>query len=281
MPTYTTHFTLAKPLVNDATDQDLWGGELNDDMDTIDSALWTAQQFVTRAVTTTDSATTADKKKLLLCDATSAAFTETLPAAASAGDGFTIAIKKTDATAHAVTIDGNGSETIDGSLTLALSSQNDSVILVCNGSNWYSIARDPVVIPDASDTVKGIIEIATSAEVLAASSTVLAVTPGRMADHYGVAKGMVKFSGTTGTLSTKQGNVSSTSRTGTGAYTITLSGSLSEIYVTLSWKAPTRTNSYMVDVQSASGTTITLQSQVQSAGAADVTDITAVIFGVA
>lgn len=39
MPTFTTNYNLAKPLVNDATDQDLWGGELNDDMDIIDSTM--------------------------------------------------------------------------------------------------------------------------------------------------------------------------------------------------------------------------------------------------
>ena len=39
-PTYTTHYNLSKPLVNDPTDEDLWGGYLNDDMDTIDAALY-------------------------------------------------------------------------------------------------------------------------------------------------------------------------------------------------------------------------------------------------
>jgi len=39
MPTYTTNYGLAKPLVNSAVDQDLWGGELNTNMDTIDTTL--------------------------------------------------------------------------------------------------------------------------------------------------------------------------------------------------------------------------------------------------
>lgn len=39
MPSYTTNYNLNKPLVNDPTDQDLWGGYLNDNMDTIDAAL--------------------------------------------------------------------------------------------------------------------------------------------------------------------------------------------------------------------------------------------------
>lgn len=39
MPTYTTYYNLAKPLVNSAVDQDLWGGELNSDMDIIDTTM--------------------------------------------------------------------------------------------------------------------------------------------------------------------------------------------------------------------------------------------------
>lgn len=39
MPTFTPNYHLAKPLVNNATDQDLWGGELNDDMDIIDTTM--------------------------------------------------------------------------------------------------------------------------------------------------------------------------------------------------------------------------------------------------
>lgn len=37
MPIYTPNFNLAKPLVGDPTDQNLWGGELNTNMDNIDS----------------------------------------------------------------------------------------------------------------------------------------------------------------------------------------------------------------------------------------------------
>lgn len=39
MPTYTTNYNLAKPLVNDPVDEDLWGGYLNTDMDTIDTTM--------------------------------------------------------------------------------------------------------------------------------------------------------------------------------------------------------------------------------------------------
>ena len=39
MPNTTTNYALYKPLVNDATDEDLWGGYLNDSMDLIDTQM--------------------------------------------------------------------------------------------------------------------------------------------------------------------------------------------------------------------------------------------------
>ena len=39
MPTLTTNYSLKKPLVNNATDADLWGGQLNENLDTLDTEL--------------------------------------------------------------------------------------------------------------------------------------------------------------------------------------------------------------------------------------------------
>lgn len=50
MPTYTTNYHLNRPLVNDPTDEDLWGGYLNDNMDTIDTQLKTASDNATNAL---------------------------------------------------------------------------------------------------------------------------------------------------------------------------------------------------------------------------------------
>lgn len=61
-----------------------------------------------------------------------------LPAAATAGDGFTLAVVKVSSS-DTVTIDGNGAETINGSATLDLTDQYDSRILVCDGSEWYTL----------------------------------------------------------------------------------------------------------------------------------------------
>ncbi len=82
-----------------------------------------------------------DQGNLLNVDASGANRTITLLAAASAGDGYTVAIKKTDATANTVTIDGNGAETIDGSTTKVISTQYDTVLLACNGTAWFILAE--------------------------------------------------------------------------------------------------------------------------------------------
>lgn len=73
-----------------------------------------------------------------LCDCTSNAITINLPAAAS-HTGRVYEIKKIDATGNVVTIDGNGSETIDGALTIQISFQYESVTLVSDGTNWSII----------------------------------------------------------------------------------------------------------------------------------------------
>jgi len=83
----------------------------------------------------------ADDGKLVDADATTAAFTVTLPTVASAGDGFITIVKKTDSSANAVTVDAAGAELIDGATTKVLSGQFDAVVMYCDGLEWH-IAGD-------------------------------------------------------------------------------------------------------------------------------------------
>lgn len=76
---------------------------------------------------------------LVLVDATAAAVTVTLPIAAKSTHRE-IMVKKIDASANAVTIDGNGSETIDGAANTALATQWKAKRLYCNGSAWFIVA---------------------------------------------------------------------------------------------------------------------------------------------
>jgi hypothetical protein len=71
-------------------------------------------------------------------DASGAARTITLPTAVGI-TGREYAIIKTDAGANAVTVDGNGAETINGSANKALAAQYDFVRVVSDGTNWLII----------------------------------------------------------------------------------------------------------------------------------------------
>ena len=75
------------------------------------------------------------------CNATSAAFTVTLPQAIGC-PGRIYIIKKIDASGNAVTVQGSGSEPIDASNTYALASQWKYVVVQSTGSattGWYII----------------------------------------------------------------------------------------------------------------------------------------------
>jgi hypothetical protein len=63
--------------------------------------------------------------------------TVNLVAAATCGSGFKYQIK--NRSTNTITIDPNGSETIDGSSTFAISTQEASVTLITDGSNWFII----------------------------------------------------------------------------------------------------------------------------------------------
>jgi len=65
--------------------------------------------------------------------------THTLPPAADMV-GYPITFKKTTAAAFAVTLDGNGAETIDGAATDAdIDAQYDTKTIVSDGSNWHIV----------------------------------------------------------------------------------------------------------------------------------------------
>jgi len=68
------------------------------------------------------------------------AVTVTLRPAANA-QGQILVIKKIDSSGSGVTVDANGAETIDGSLSYTISSQWDTVTIQSDGSNWYILSK--------------------------------------------------------------------------------------------------------------------------------------------
>lgn len=87
-------------------------------------------------VTKTANYTLTSSDQVVLADATSGAFTLLLPAAAS-NSGKVFYIKKIDATANGITIDGNASELIDGELTQTMFDSMQAITLISDGGNWY------------------------------------------------------------------------------------------------------------------------------------------------
>ena len=75
---------------------------------------------------------------LILADATAGAVTVTLPKA-SDSLGRILLVKKLDASANAVTIDGDGTETIDNLASVAITTQNTTVRMLCDGLAWWRI----------------------------------------------------------------------------------------------------------------------------------------------
>jgi hypothetical protein len=87
-----------------------------------------------RSVTTSGNVVSGDY--LIIADATTGAITLNLPPAALV-PGRIYVIKRINAGANTVTVDANGSETIDGALTHVLSPQWNSITIISNGTAWF------------------------------------------------------------------------------------------------------------------------------------------------
>lgn len=90
---------------------------------------------LTREVSTATTIALSDLGKTVNGNATGGAFTITLPTAVG-NTGFMVTLRKSDSSSNAVTIDGDGAETIDGATTLALTAQYDVVGLISDGTAW-------------------------------------------------------------------------------------------------------------------------------------------------
>jgi len=77
----------------------------------------------------------ASDPNVIEADASGGAFTVTLPAVATA-DECVFWITRRNGGGNTVTIDGNGAETINGSLMVVINRQYVTVPVHCNGTNW-------------------------------------------------------------------------------------------------------------------------------------------------
>ena len=128
-----------KLVIGNSTSSELIYGEFDNEILKFNAAVTTTKALYTTAIETiTASSDVLDNSNyIILADASSNTVTLNLPAA-SGNTGLTYIIKRTDAAgSYAVILDANASETIDGSTTYTLSSQYQSIRIICDGSNWY------------------------------------------------------------------------------------------------------------------------------------------------
>lgn len=93
-------------------------------------------------ISITGTGITGTISRMHVCSGTSADYTVTLPAA-SGNTGKLIGFRMATGLTKLVTLDGNASETIDGSLTRIMWA-GESAILLCDGSNWFKVAGKPL-----------------------------------------------------------------------------------------------------------------------------------------
>ena len=92
--------------------------------------------FIAATVAKTGAYTATATDYVIICNATSASFTVTLPAAAS-HTGRVYHIKKIDSSGNTVTVDGASAETIDDGATAIITTQYESITIQSDGSEWW------------------------------------------------------------------------------------------------------------------------------------------------
>ena len=103
-----------------------------------------APAAATSAKTAAYTVVAGDAGSTILCSAASADYAVALTAAATLGNGFTVTLKKSDATKFMITINPSGTQTIDGLLDLKLRNEHSEATLICDGSNFHIISHENV-----------------------------------------------------------------------------------------------------------------------------------------
>jgi hypothetical protein len=119
---------------------------------------------------TTSTYTVKAEDHTLLVNASAAASTISLLPVSSKRYPYLV-IKKTDSTTNAVTIDANGSETIDGATTATLAVQYATLVLHADASAWRVVASLPVIDLTENTTATNVLTAAESGKILFLNSS--------------------------------------------------------------------------------------------------------------
>ncbi len=115
-------------------------GKLGVNTTTPNSSVQINGSFATALTTKTGAYTATVADHIIIGNAATAAFTITLPTAIGIA-GRQYIVKKTDATANAVTVATTGGQTIDGATTVTVSIQWQTKTFVSDGANWLIISN--------------------------------------------------------------------------------------------------------------------------------------------
>lgn len=99
------------------------------------------RQAITDAPITVTPTTLDETNGSVTVDATAGDKVINLPAVADALPGKIYTVKKVDASVNIVTVTPDGAETIDTAATVVLTSQNDSVSLISDGTEWHKTSE--------------------------------------------------------------------------------------------------------------------------------------------
>ena len=247
MATTTTNFDFTLPAVGGAIDADLWGDQLNGNWTSIDAILVATTANNTLSGNNTFSGDNSFTGQILTPDAGELtiatgvitvtgnyhtvdtegdAATDDLDTINTGADGKRITLRIEDdardvviknATGNILTPDGND-------ITLDTTDELIGLIYDDASSNWLVTAQGKVSELDASTTDKGLVQVATQAEIEAETATgstgaSLISTPADLKYHPGIAKAMVLYNGVTNTILDSV-NVTSVTDNGTGDFTI-------------------------------------------------------------
>ena len=107
--------------------------------DITDDRFYSVQRWAYTSVSV--NTTLNDAYQVVGVDATGGVRTITLPTAVGIR-GKIYVVKKIDSSTNVVTVDGDGSETIDGATTALLSAQYSALMIQSDGTNWMQITTD-------------------------------------------------------------------------------------------------------------------------------------------
>lgn len=87
-------------------------------------------------ITKTSNFILTNSESVYLCDASSGAIVATLPPVSGTNNRI-YHVKKTDSSSNTCTIDGDGSETVDGATTAVMIVQYEAITIISNNSAWF------------------------------------------------------------------------------------------------------------------------------------------------